>query len=95
MKKDNLQFVKGFDKNSFIEYMHENFNIDRFGIACIENIIDYAHKYEHVSKDQFCYFVSDILPEVEFSEVAGFCEDCILTSDGQYYKNEFWKGRNI
>ena len=45
------------------------------------NIIEYAHKHEHVSKDQFAYFISDLVPEIEFMDVAKFCEDDILTRD--------------
>ena len=46
----------------------------------VENIIDSAVEHNNVSKDQLCYFVSDMLPEVEFLEVARFCENGILTN---------------
>ena len=42
-------------------------------------IIDYAHKHEHISLDQFAYYVSDMIPEVEFLDIARFCEDVLLT----------------
>lgn len=72
---------KGFDSNRFMEWLEETFTTDNYARQTVLNIIDYAHKHEHVSKDQFAYFVSDLLPEVEFLDVAKFCEDAILTDD--------------
>lgn len=46
----------------------------------MENIIEYGFKYEMISKDRFCYWLSDMLPEVEFLEVAKFCADGYLTN---------------
>lgn len=71
---------KGFDSNGFMEWLEENFTTDNYARQTVLNIIEYAHKHEHVSKDQFAYFVSDLLPEVEFLDVARFCEDAILTN---------------
>ena len=82
--------VKGFDKEKFMGYMESVFDLNGFSRELIENIIDYAHEHEHISKDQFAYFVSDMLPEVEFCEVAGFCEDEILTKNGIAEKEKFW-----
>ena len=75
----------GFDESQFILYMEEQFptvfggEAGRYVRSLLENLIDYAHKHEHVSKDQFCDFLSDLLPEVEMGEVAMFMEDCCLT----------------
>ena len=71
---------KGFDSNGFMEWLEENFTTDHYARQTVLNIIDYAHKHEHISKDQFAYFISDLLPEVEFLEVARFCDDAILTN---------------
>ena len=60
--------------------LEENFTTDNYARQTVLNIIDYAHKHEHISKDQFAYFISDLLPEVEFLEVARFCDDAILTN---------------
>ena len=70
---------KGFDSNGFMEWLEENFSVDNFGRQIVLHIIDYAHKHEHISLDQFAYYVSDMIPEVEFLDVARFCEDAILT----------------
>ena len=81
---------KGFDENNFMAYLEATFNgfENSFLRDLVRNVIDYAKKYEHVSKDQFAYFVSDMLPEIEFGEVAMFCDDVILTADGQKMKYE-------
>ncbi len=74
--------IKGFDKDGFMTWLKEEFPgvIDtHWNYDLVENIIDYATEHEHISKDQFAYFVSDMLPEVEFLEVAKFCEDGCLT----------------
>lgn len=72
---------KGFNKSEFFEWIENEFNINPFALQLLDNIIDYAHKHEHVSKDQFAYFIADLVPEVEFLDVAKFCEDTILTRD--------------
>lgn len=81
---------KGFDERGFMAYLEETFGgFDNcFLRGAVQNVIDYAQKWEHVSKDQFAYFLSDMLPEVEFGEVAMFCDDAILTADGQKMKYE-------
>ena len=71
---------KGFDSSGFMKLLEENFTTDNYARQTVLNIIDYAHKHKHISKDQFAYFISDLLPEVEFLEVARFCEDAILTN---------------
>lgn len=78
--------IKGFNKNAFMEWLTNNFTVENFGRYTVENIIDYASEHEHVSKDQFAYFVSDMIPEITFSEVAFFCDDDILTSYGKSKK---------
>ena len=83
-----MAIYKGFDKDNFMEYMKETF-CGPFGgyeggylRELLDNIISYAHKNEHVGKDQFAEFLDAMLPEVAFGEIAMFCEDAILTSNG-------------
>lgn len=91
MVMNDLTYEKGFDRNAFISYLYDNFDMyNCFAEDIINNIIDYAHKYEHVSKDQFAYFIADMIPAIEFDEVAAFCEDCCLTNDGIRKKHNFW-----
>ena len=72
---------KGFNQKTFMTYLKDNFSAMDSHFTCdiVENIINYAHKHESISKDQFCYFVADMIPEVEMLEVARFCEDGKLT----------------
>ena len=73
--------VKGFNQSLFMEWLESEFNMNRFTIDIVLNILDYASKHEHVSKDQFCYFVADLIPEVDMLTVASFCDNSILTSE--------------
>lgn len=72
-------FNKGFNEKAFTEWLEEKYDLNSYAVEMVTNIIEYAHKWEHVSKDQLAYFISDLLPEVEFEEVAQFCENCMLT----------------
>lgn len=72
----------GFDKDNFMSWLKEEFPgvVDtHWNWDLVENIIDYAIKNKKVTKDQLPYFISDILPEVEFLEVARFCHEFYLT----------------
>ncbi len=73
----------GFNDEAFMAYLRYRlpyaFSISHFLRELVENLIDYAHQHEHVSKDQFCEFLADLLPEVEFGEVAAFMDDDYLT----------------
>lgn len=74
---------KGFDKEGFMEWLKKEFPgvvETRWNYDLVENIIDYGFKHETVSKDQLCYWISDMLPELEFLEVAKFIEDEHLTT---------------
>ena len=73
------KYYKGFNRDGFIEWLEGKYWLNSFTVELLDNIIDYAHKHEHVSKDMFVYFISDLVPEVEFADVAKFCEDEILT----------------
>lgn len=84
---------KGFDEEKFIIYLQQKFETpvfkDSIVIEIIENVVEYAHKHKHISKNQFCEFVSEILDQVEFGEVAMFMEDKCLTEYGICEKNKW------
>jgi hypothetical protein len=71
--------TKGFDENGFMEWMETHHILNDYAKEIIHNIIWYAQTWEHVSKDQLAYFITDMLPGVQVWEVAQFCEDEILT----------------
>ena len=78
--EDLKMYNKGFNENAFIEWIEDKFELNQYAVQMVTNIIEYAQKWEQVSKDQFAEFISNLLPEVEFLEVAKFCEDSILTN---------------
>lgn len=69
MNINSLTYEKGFDRRAFMNYINDEYEINTFCIDMIDSIIEYAHNYEHVSKDQFADFVSHLL-SIEFAEVA-------------------------
>lgn len=73
--------MTNFNQNNFMAWMENEFNLDNYSIQTILSLVHYAYYYENTALDQFAYFVSDILPEVDFLEVARFCEDNILTQN--------------
>ena len=101
--------IKMFDRNGFMNWLEETFITNSFGRNIVSEIIEYAYEHQNVSLDQFAYFVSDLLPEVEFLEVARFCSDDMLTDttlvlldrkDGWlimrlhlYYRDKGWENR--
>ncbi len=73
---------RGFNGEGFLAYLRYRFPdafANRFTQEMVENLIEYAHQHRHISKDQFCEFLSDFLPEVEMGEVAVFMDDDYLT----------------
>lgn len=82
---------RGFDKDGFMAHLHETFNgfENPWLRELVENVISYVEANED-SRDRFAEIVSDLLPEVEFAEVAAFCDDAALTPLGLYEKRK-WK----
>lgn len=78
----------GFDEDRFMQYLQDNFSgfENHFLREIVSNIIDYAYDHEHISKDQFCFFMCDMIPEIDFGDVAMFCDDDILSVQGQQEK---------
>ena len=74
-----------FDKQGFMSYMEEHFPAPFYGLAggflreTVANIIAYGLKHHTHGKDELVYFLKDILPEVEFEEIAVFANESILT----------------
>lgn len=73
---------KGFNREGFLNWLKEEFSGclgNEWDCQLVNNILDYARDHEHISKNQICDYLSDILPDVDFWDVAMFCEDKILT----------------
>lgn len=73
---------KGFYKKDFLEWLFAEFpgiGADPWTRELIENVIAFGQKHEHISKDQFAYWIFDMLPDVEFLEAARFMDPGCLT----------------
>lgn len=83
---------KGFNKIEFIKYLSAKFyGFEDNGMLkkITENIINYGQKHERISKDQFCYWISDMIPGIDFGEVAMFMDNSCLTDYGIKIKNKY------
>lgn len=76
--------MSNFNKEKFMEHLKREFSPmdNHFTYDMVENLVDYAMQHESHSKDSLCYFLSDIIEQVEFGEVAAFEDDSNLTSFG-------------
>ena len=81
---------KGFNAEKFIAYLEQEFNgmENCMFRRIVENLIEYGHKHEQVSKDQFVQWLADMIPEISFGEVAAFMEDDCLTENGKVEKQQ-------
>lgn len=74
--------MKEFDKIAFLVWICDEYEIDpvSWDYHLLVNLIEYGLAHHNNSKDQLAYFLSDIIPEVEFEDIAKFCDNSILTS---------------
>lgn len=81
---------KGFNVEKFMAYLEQEFNgmENCMFRGIVENLIEYGHKHEQVSKDQFVQWLADMIPEISFGEVAAFMDDDCLTENGQAEKQQ-------
>ena len=84
-----------FNTSAFLSYLNSTFYgfENSFIRETIQNLISYGLINNNTSKDQFCYFLSDILSEVTFGEVAMFMDDSLLTQWGQEEKARIKEGQ--
>lgn len=82
--------LDSFDKDRFMEYLESEFSgfDNSFLRSTVRNLIDFGMEHHNHSLDQLGYFLSDILPELEFGEIAMFIDDSYLTRDGQAEKRK-------
>ncbi|WP_251316704.1 hypothetical protein [Flintibacter muris] len=81
---------KGFNAEKFMAYLEKEFNgMENYMLRqLVENLINYGHKHKQVSKDQFVQWLSDMIPEISFGEVAAFMDDNSLTENGKAEKQQ-------
>lgn len=82
--------IHGFDKDGFMAYLESEFSgfNNPFLRETIGNVVDFALENYNDSLDQVCYFLADILPEVEYADVVAFLDDSKLTAHGREVKAE-------
>lgn len=65
-----------FQKEEFLEYVKDNFNLDDFSMQLINSIIEYGERHQNTTKRQIVYFIYDVLSNVEcfldFEEIEQF-----------------------
>lgn len=73
----------GFNKEGFMNWLKEKFPgvIDtHWNYDLVENIIDYAIENKNTGGDELAIFLSSMLPEIEYTEIAKFCDEDMLSS---------------
>lgn len=80
-----------FNKDAFMAYMEENFTgfENSFLRQLVDNVVEYGTTEKTHSKDQLVYFLLDIVPELEFGEIAQFVDDSYLTKTGLLEKQDW------
>lgn len=73
----------GFNKEGFMKWLKEEFPgvIDtHWNYDLVENIIDYAMENKNTGDDELAIFLSSMLPEIEYIEIAKFCDEDMLSN---------------
>lgn len=73
----------GFNKEGFMKWLKEEFLgvIDtHWSYDLVENIIDYAMENKNTGDDELATFLSSMLPEIEYIEIAKFCDEDMLSN---------------
>ena len=81
---------KGFNKEGFARYLeHLYAGKEKAALrGVVEEIVSYALEHCHYSLDQACHFLAEILPEIDFADVAMYMDDSMLTYHGREVKRE-------
>ena len=88
---NKLVYTNHFAKQQFIMHLLLKHHLATcvYSLRTLENIVNYGLEHKNTSRNQLAYFLFDIVPDVEFKEVAAFCEDDILTVNAQYEKDDY------
>ena len=88
---------KGFDRIGFKDYLikkipgHMDHDALGYFLLYVDKIINYGINWMHVSKDQFAWWLADMIPELEVGEAAMFIADSSLTEEMKYIKRETYR----
>lgn len=75
---------KGFNREGFLNWLKEEFPgclDNEWDYKLVDSILEDALDSKCISKNQLCYYLSDVLPDVDYLDVAVFCKDNLLTDD--------------
>lgn len=90
MKNEN------FKKKEFMEYLEETF-VGYKGMEgghlreLVDNLVDFAMEHMSKTRDDVAHFLSGIIPELTFGEVAMFMDESELTEHGRRERTEAMK----
>ena len=87
---EELQFIDGFAQDEFIAYMLDKAP-NAVTVPMLSRVIEYGLKNKNFSKDQFYYYLLDVIPEIDEREAAAFFSNEVLTVDTRSKKAEFWQ----
>lgn len=81
-----------FAKDAFMQYVESRLVTDSLSRDIISNITEYAmndSNFYDYEKDALPNFLSDIIPDIEFTEAAIFCSDSLLSESAKEEKQQF------
>lgn len=87
---EELQFIDGFAQDDFIAYMLDKAP-NAVTVPMLSRVIEYGRKNKNFSKDQFYYYLLNVIPEIDEREAAAFFSNEVLTADMRSKKAEFWQ----
>lgn len=96
-----LEYTDHFASDQFIRHVLNKYdNGDKkdlvylFSARMLETVIQYGIEHNNVSLNQLAYFLYDIIPEMEYSEVVAYCENDILSQNARLEKYDYWDRRD-
>lgn len=93
-----LDYWDNFAGKQFIEHLIHAHDITEangamFTARLLELVIEYGQEHRNNSKDQLAFYLYDVIPDVEFSEVVAYCSNDILTNNAKNEKYEYWDSK--
>lgn len=83
--------MSSFNRAGFLNYYEscKYTSMDNLSYQLINNIVCYGMEQKNNAKDQLVYFITDLVPRLDFGEVAAFCDDAHLTNYGLAEKEKY------
>ena len=82
--------MSSFNRAGFMNYVSDKCTtLNNLSYQLINNIVCYGMEQKNNAKDQLVYFITDLVPRLDFGEVAAFCDDAHLTNYGIAEKEKY------